>query len=290
LVVGKWWGDKNVQPVVGLHGLLDNAATFDKLAPLLETPSFLSLDAPGHGKSSHLPPGIILHYYDNVVFMRYLLKNHFKWDNLTLMGHSFGASIWYHYASFFPGDVKKYIAIDPATHAMAPNEKKVATDSRKIVEAHLKIEKKKEGSPPEHTFEELVEIMYLSRKDMGLRVNMGITKEGCRTLTERGSQKSHTGKYYFTRDLKLNSRSFGRSTLPFIHALAEQMTCEVLYIRGSKGIIIEKWLEACEKSIQGMQKKSKRVEYINVDGGHHLHLETPDRVAPVIKRFLNSKY
>ena len=46
---------------VALHGWLDNAGSFDTLAPQLvaECPrhALLCLDYPGHGRSSHLPPG-----------------------------------------------------------------------------------------------------------------------------------------------------------------------------------------------------------------------------------------
>ena len=46
---------------LALHGWLDNAGSFDTLAPQLVAAcprhALLCLDYPGHGRSSHLPPG-----------------------------------------------------------------------------------------------------------------------------------------------------------------------------------------------------------------------------------------
>ena len=53
---------------MALHGWLDNAGTWDTLAPLLLSASphqsLLCLDYPGHGLSSHLPPGQAYHYLE----------------------------------------------------------------------------------------------------------------------------------------------------------------------------------------------------------------------------------
>lgn len=58
-LIGKWWGSRSVQPIIAVHGWQDNAGSFDKLAPLLceEGFSIYAIDLPGHGHSSHLPPG-----------------------------------------------------------------------------------------------------------------------------------------------------------------------------------------------------------------------------------------
>ncbi|KAJ6624111.1 Serine hydrolase-like protein [Pseudolycoriella hygida] len=61
-VAGKWWGPRNVRPIVSLHGWQDNAGTFDTLIPLLPRHmSYLALDLPGHGLSSHIPDGVMAH-------------------------------------------------------------------------------------------------------------------------------------------------------------------------------------------------------------------------------------
>ena len=47
-LVAKCWGNSNSLPFLAFHGWLDNAATFDYLAPLLPELRIISLDLPGH--------------------------------------------------------------------------------------------------------------------------------------------------------------------------------------------------------------------------------------------------
>ena len=51
------FGDKKNPPILALHGWLDNAASFARLAPLLKEYYVISIDFPGHGKSDHYPFG-----------------------------------------------------------------------------------------------------------------------------------------------------------------------------------------------------------------------------------------
>ena len=83
---GRWWGDVSVQPVIGLHGLEDNANTFATLAPLLGVPSFLAIDMMGHGLSSQFPTVGAYHFLDFVVLLR-RIADHFKWTKLSLIGN-----------------------------------------------------------------------------------------------------------------------------------------------------------------------------------------------------------
>lgn len=54
--LGKWWGPRDKQPIIAIHGWQDNAGTFDPLIELLPKDlSILCIDLPGHGLSSHIP-------------------------------------------------------------------------------------------------------------------------------------------------------------------------------------------------------------------------------------------
>lgn len=78
-----WFGPTNVQPIIALHGWQDNAGTFLRLAPMLpKDVSVLCIDLPGHGHSTHLPPGQSYYiFWDGVVFLRRIVK-HYKWDKV----------------------------------------------------------------------------------------------------------------------------------------------------------------------------------------------------------------
>ena len=86
MLAGRWWGDSSVQPVIGLHGIEDNANTFAPLASLLDVPSFLAIDMMGHGLSSHFPAVGAYHFLDFVIQLR-RIADHFKWTKLCLIGN-----------------------------------------------------------------------------------------------------------------------------------------------------------------------------------------------------------
>ena len=51
------FGPEDGLPVIALHGWLDNANSFARLAPRLEGLRIIALDMAGHGHSGHRPPG-----------------------------------------------------------------------------------------------------------------------------------------------------------------------------------------------------------------------------------------
>ncbi|XP_039917555.1 serine hydrolase-like protein 2 isoform X4 [Hirundo rustica] len=70
-VAAKAWGHLEGDPVLCLHGWLDNANTFDKLIPLLPRGYYyVAMDFSGHGLSSHRPAGCPYHFLDYVTDVR----------------------------------------------------------------------------------------------------------------------------------------------------------------------------------------------------------------------------
>jgi pimeloyl-ACP methyl ester carboxylesterase len=88
------WGDADAPPLLALHGWLDNAASFARLAPLLAAHRrVIALDLPGHGHSAHLPPGT--HRYHNLDQVDHVLDvaEALQLERFDLLGHSLGAGI-----------------------------------------------------------------------------------------------------------------------------------------------------------------------------------------------------
>ena len=54
----KRWGQEGGIPTLCLHGFLDNAASFDRLAPKLHGLDIVAMDFAGHGWSDHRPLGM----------------------------------------------------------------------------------------------------------------------------------------------------------------------------------------------------------------------------------------
>ena len=88
------WGDADAPLLLALHGWLDNAASFARLAPLLAAHRrVIALDLPGHGHSAHLAQGV--HRYNNLDQVDPVLDfaDALEFERFDLLGHSLGAGI-----------------------------------------------------------------------------------------------------------------------------------------------------------------------------------------------------
>ncbi|HNL32158.1 MAG TPA: alpha/beta fold hydrolase, partial [Pseudomonadales bacterium] len=91
-IAAKGWGEHDATPLLALHGWLDNAASFDRLAPLLPHLRLVALDMPGHGLSSHRPAGCRSHIWDDLPELLQC-ADQLGWQRFHLLGHSRGAGI-----------------------------------------------------------------------------------------------------------------------------------------------------------------------------------------------------
>ncbi len=91
-LTAKAWGDPCGVPTLALHGWLDNANTFDRLAPLLPELDLVAPDFAGHGFSSHRTAGV---HYTSLLDVQDVLAiaNDLRWDRFNVIGHSMGASV-----------------------------------------------------------------------------------------------------------------------------------------------------------------------------------------------------
>ncbi len=82
---GKLWGPITGLPTIALHGYLDNANSFDELAPLLRNHRIFAMDFAGHGASNHRGPHEL---YAGLLDIRDVLAvaDHFGWPQFHLLG------------------------------------------------------------------------------------------------------------------------------------------------------------------------------------------------------------
>jgi pimeloyl-ACP methyl ester carboxylesterase len=105
------WGPPDGEPTLALHGWLDNAASFDLLAPLLPRLRICALDLPGHGRSQHRPAGVVYHFVDYVADVL-AAADALGWSRFILMGHSLGAGIATLVSAIAPERVSKAVLIE----------------------------------------------------------------------------------------------------------------------------------------------------------------------------------
>ena len=107
------WGGADAPPLLALHGWLDNAASFARLAPLLAVHRrVIAMDLPGHGHSAHLPKGV--HRYNTPDQIDHVLDFADALDlgRFDLLGHSLGAGIASLTAAAAPARIGKLLLIE----------------------------------------------------------------------------------------------------------------------------------------------------------------------------------
>jgi pimeloyl-ACP methyl ester carboxylesterase len=111
-LAAKRWGDASLPPLLALHGWLDNAGSFDALAPLLATRwQVVAIDLRGHGQSSHIAPGAWYHYVDYFDDIRNALDA-LGWQRANLLGHSLGGTLASLFAAIYPERVEQLLLIE----------------------------------------------------------------------------------------------------------------------------------------------------------------------------------
>ncbi|KAL1497247.1 hypothetical protein ABEB36_008239 [Hypothenemus hampei] len=282
-IAGKWWGSRDIQPIIAIHGWQDNSGTFDDLAPILKEKghSLLCIDLPGHGFSSHLPPGHKYYlWWDGIHYVRRIVK-YFNWNNIVILGHSLGGGIGFLYSAVYPNEVKKYISLDIASPSVR-NLKRSCDLLGPAIDKFLSYEELTSKMKPSYSYNDMLDILIDAHKG-------SVTKKGCEILLRRGIRpvEDQDGHYYFTRDPRLKVAALGFLTIEQVLELASRIICEVLNIKAKKGYNFDN-PEHYDMVLNRIEEQAKKMERHEIEGTHHLHLNDGSSVADIIHNFLVS--
>ncbi len=259
------WGPEGGARVIALHGWLDNAASFDRLAPLLPGLRLVALDLTGHGRSQHRPPGANHHFIDWVSEIA-AAADALGWDRFSLLGHSMGAGISSLMPAVFPERVDRVVLLEGAGPLSA------AADRAPEQFASALADEKMLKDSNARVFPNLETAVVARARDTELDL------ESSRLLVERGTE-AVDGGVRFTHDPRLKTRSRTRFTENQVRAFLSAISCPVLAVRALEG-----W-PFPEDIVKARLAMIPDLEQVEVEGGHHVHLTHPERVAPVINRF-----
>ena len=261
------WGPRDGQPVLALHGWLDNAATWERVAPSLEGMRVVSIDFPGHGLSDHQRRGSTYHFVDLVPTI-FDAADAIGWETFRILAHSMGAAASTLAAGALPERIEKMLLVDglgPWTTSPAETPEQLAKGIR---ERRTLLEKQNREFPSRSHVEKTIGELY------------GLDSEQARPLLDRGVRETEDG-LAFTYDLGLRAASLLRFTEEQIKHFFERIECPVLLIRPSDGWPVE---------TEDMKRRVSWIEDIRieeVEGGHHVHLEHPDEIIGIVQSFLN---
>jgi len=262
------WGEPDGQPVLAIHGWLDNAASFDTLAPLLPELHLVAVDLTGHGRSQHRPPGAAHHFVDWVPEV-VAAADALGWKEFSLLGHSMGAGISSLVPATFPDRVRRVTLLE----GVGPMAAGAETAPHQLVSA-LADEGRAAAAEP-RIFPDL-ESAVAARKR-----NTDLPTDAARRLVERGSEPVEGG-VRFTHDPRLKTRSRLRFTESQVHAFLAAVECPVLAVKAVQG-----W-PFPEDIVEARLAVVAHLERAEVVGGHHVHLTNPERVAPLVAEFFSA--
>ncbi|XP_056648431.1 serine hydrolase-like protein isoform X2 [Diorhabda sublineata] len=277
MILAKTWGEPEDPLVLCFHGIMDNAGTFNRLMPYLpNTFYYVGIDLPGHGKSSHFPPHVPIHVF-NFLLTYKRISEHFK-RKFIILGHSFGAQIGYIFAQLYPEKVKKLIMLDSIT-VFPQTALNFATYLRDKTNFYIQIEKKiTNGVPPSYTKEEALHRLHTGRSYAPIKL------EGAVALLERSINEIDDGKYIFTLDQRIKNTIVPLRNLRNVAEAIEYypVRCPLLIILATESTSQQIYFS----SILQLLKRQKNVRIKYAEGNHDVHNDYPERVAPLINKFL----
>lgn len=282
-VVGRWYGNRKVRPILAIHGWMDNLGTWDRLIPLLPKHiGILCIDLPGHGRSSKLPLGITYHVFEYIFTIVRIVKE-YKWRKVSLMGHSMGAIICYHYTALNPHMVDMLIQIDliKDVYNSTNNQiKQIHTRIEKLLIENERLDKLDIKTPPCYSYEELEEALYRGS-------NQSVEKQFCKHLLNRSIAKAeqHPAKFYFSRDPRVKYQVRMSGEHKFGLELAKRIrNIPYMIIRSDE----QSFMTAKDEEIVDvLRANNPHFKYIRVKNStHHLHLNNAEEVAAHLNPFI----
>ena len=262
------WGPVDAPPVLALHGWLDNAASFIPLAEHLDGMRLVAIDAPGHGRSGHYPPGRPCHLLD-AVFDILEAADRLGWERFSLLGHSLGAATAPFVALAAPGRVRRLALIEGLAPISRPVEEG-AERLRRAVEQHRSLSALRRVMAS-------LEVAARAR-----RRGSDLTEAAARLLVERGCEAVEGG-FVWRHDPRLQLGSLNYLCEEQVLGYLRALDTETLLVAAEEGLMLPRaGVEARMAVVRGL-----RVE--RLAGGHHLHMESPEAVAEVVGPFLREE-
>ena len=249
-------------PVIALHGWLDNANSFARLAPKLSGLRIVALDLAGHGHSDHRPRGAGYALAD-YAFDVLRVAEQLGWERFALLGHSLGAIVSVVVAGSFPERVTHMALIDGIVLRSGP-EGDTAERMGQALQAQLGLEHKRKSVHP--TLDRAVEAR--------MKGVVAVSREAAELLAQRGLMPV-PGGYTWRTDSRLTLASPMRLTDEQAMSFVRRVACPTQLVVAADGMLA--------KHPELLSQLPFTVT--TLPGGHHLHLNDAPGAALVADCF-----
>lgn len=260
----RWRQGRASKPVLALHGWLDNANSFVPLARYLQDVDLVAIDWPGHGLSGHLEASAHYHFTD-LVLWAFGAADQLGWQRFNVLGHSLGACV----APFLAVACQPRISTLVLLEASGP-----LTEPAKLLPPRLRQfyqDACRDARPPRQfsDIDEAVEIRLAATE---------MAPASARLIVERQLRNSGEG-YHWRFDSRQRAASAVYLMEEQVLAVLGEVHCPVLAIVSSQGYIKNR--PTTERRFRMLQGAT----VVEVDGWHHMHMDSPEPTAMAINPF-----
>jgi len=263
------WGPEDGRPVLALHCWLDNAGSFAPLAEHLDPAlRLVALDLPGHGRSERAPKGSEYHFV-NWVPVVFDVADALGWERFTLVGHSMGAGISTLAAGACPDRIESVVFLE----GLGP----LTSDPKFAHRAMARHLEARRGVPQQSAR------VFSNRDEAAEKLSgavKGLTVEAARILVERGTHEVEEGLGW-SWDPRLRVPSAMRLSEAHVSSYLENIMSPALLVLAADGL---SWDEA---TLLARREKVKGLEVLTLEGGHHVHMDSPEIIGAAIGEHLN---
>lgn len=260
---GVRWGEG--RPVLALHGLLDNAMSFQPLAQHLAGIELWALDLPGHGRSAPLPGRGGWSLPDWLPLLGEVLDE-LDWPEYRLLGHSLGGILSQMLATV-DERITQVVALDalgPISDSDEGNLQRLTRLYQRRLEAPRR---RRHYSHPEQL------------RQARMKGRFPLSEAAARQLVRRGVGYDADG-WFFNHDRRLSQENSWRLTEDQVLALLGKLRCPLhLALFADSPLYGQPELEARRQAVPDLRPA-------RFDGGHHAHMETPADLAPWVQQAL----
>ncbi len=259
------YGPEDGARVLALHGWLDNAASFSRLAEHLDGLNLVALDLAGHGGSARRAGGYPFVDFVGDVFGALAALG---WERCALLGHSLGAGVAALFAGTFPERVTRLTLLEGLGPLTNPDE-----DAPRQLREALTAEAAARGRDESSGYPDAA---TLARR---LAAATGMRPDSAELLLARGLVAGGAGVRW-RADPGLRRPSRVRLTEAQVLAFLRAIACPTQLVRARPG------MPADEARLAARVAALADVRAVEVAGGHHVHLDDPAAVAAIVGPFL----
>lgn len=259
-------------PVLALHGWLDNAASFVPLAEHMPALDLVAIDLPGHGRSPHLPPGAE-YSFSTALTATLDVADTLGWGCFSLLGHSMGAGIASLLAAACPDRITRLVTIE-MLGSLTEEPQRTAARMREAVATQ-----RGRSARGLRVFSD-IETAIHARLHASRVPGSGLDEPLVRLLVERGVRDT-IGGYVWSSDPRLTQPSLTRMTPAQVDDVLTSITCPALAIFATPA---QPYFSDAERQRRAALLPNGQL--LALPGGHHLHMQHPAVLAPVIQTFL----